>query len=90
MPTKPANTPPTVDPRILEAGEPRTIRLSAPQQRTLDKTVQRALREGLKVPGPVRAVRCKESHVLRIAIELGLPHVLDALRALNAAAESED
>jgi len=90
MPTKSANQSPTVDPRILEAGEPRTIRISAPHQRTLDKVIQRALREGLKVPGPVRSVRPKEAHILRIALDLGLPHVLDALRALNAAAESED
>ncbi len=64
-----------------ESGRARTVRLSEEQWQSIESVLGDAISRGIKVQGDVNLIRPKESHVLRLAIELGLPHVVDELQA---------
>ena len=74
------NTPPTPS-----SAYTRSVRITPKQAKRISRIVEVTSREGLRVPGPVNSIRPKESHVLRLALEIGLPQVLEAIRELHNA-----
>lgn len=61
-----------------------TVGLSPKTSKIADRIVKKAWDEELRVEGKTRALRVKHSHVLRLAIEEGLPRVLERLREMQA------
>ena len=61
-----------------------TIRLGSRQTDQADKILQRAWKSDLQVMGKANPVRPKHSHIYRLAIEAGLPLVLDRLRSMQS------
>lgn len=72
-------------PPIGPSGYTRSVQLTAKQARRITRILESVMKDGLRVPGPVNPIRPKESHILRLAMELGLPHVLQAIRDLHGA-----
>lgn len=66
-----------------------TVRMTPKSRKQADKIVQAAWKEELQVQGARHPVRVKHSHVLRLAIEEGLPQVLAKLRTMQTKIESE-
>ena len=62
-----------------------TIRLSPKARKAADKIVERAWKQELQVMGKANPVRVKHSHVLKLAIDLGLPLVLERLQEIQTA-----
>lgn len=67
-----------------------TIRVSAKAHRKADQITVKANRENLKVQGPVNPIRIRSSHILRLAVEKGLPLVLDELRDMQGQLKTEE
>lgn len=61
----------------------RTIRYSPDVEKLVDKVVYQAGQKKLRVLGRKAPVKVRASHVLRLAVELGLPLVLDRIEALQ-------
>jgi hypothetical protein len=57
-----------------------TIRLSRNSYKAAEDATIAAMREGLRVQGSVNPIRVRQSHILMLAVEAGLPLVLDQLR----------
>lgn len=60
-----------------------TVRMTPRTRKAADKIVQQAWKGDLKVQGSRHPVRVKHSHVLRLAIEEGMPKVLARLEAMQ-------
>ena len=61
-----------------------TVRMAPKTRKAADKIVQQAWKAGLLVNGAKHPVRVKHSHVLRLAIEEGMPAVLARLQAMQS------
>ncbi len=67
-----------------------SVGLNPKTARAADRIVERAWKEDLRVQGRTKTLRVKHSHVLRLAIEEGLPLVLDRLRAMQVEGGAEE
>jgi len=57
-----------------------SVRVSTKSRKIADKVVIAAMKNDLRVQGDVNPIRVRQSHVLKLALELGLPLVLDHLQ----------
>ena len=60
-----------------------TIRLSPGTWEQARSIVATAIKEGIMIQGTKNPVLVKQSHVLLLAVELGLPGVLEELRKMQ-------
>jgi len=67
-----------------------TVRISPKQAKVADKVVEKAWKEELCVMGRSHPIRVKHSHIYKLAIEAGLPLVLDKLREMQDELPAEE
>ena len=70
-------------PMIQKEDKHLTIRVSPKTAKAVDTILQRAWREDLQVQGRSHPIRVKHSHIFKMAVEIGVPLALQALRDMQ-------